>query len=68
MIARVLSNTWATVVLLLGGLACLTVLLVTHTIGWAELRAAVPALIYGAAVAWQRGTAAAAVAEPKELR
>jgi hypothetical protein len=54
-IHNILSNTWACVALVGIGAASLTVLMVTHTITPAQLKAAMPALLYGATVAWKRG-------------
>lgn len=60
---RILSNTWACVALVGIGAASLTVLMVTHTITPAQLKAALPSLFYGALVAWKRGNAAAALVQ-----
>lgn len=53
---RILSNTWAVVVLLCVALACATVLLLTHTLTVGQFKAAATFLLVGAGSAWWRGS------------
>ena len=50
-----LANTWAVTALLAIIIVCMTVLVMTNAITWAEGRAAVTSLIIGAITVWNRG-------------
>ncbi len=50
-----LANTWAVTALLAIIIVCMTVLVMTNAITWAEGRAAVTSLILGAITVWNRG-------------
>ncbi len=59
-----LANTWAVCALLCMIIVCMTVLVMTHAITWAEGRAAVTSLILGAITVWNRGVLSGSSTKP----